>query len=325
MNHWTVNCLPWPLKRYNHSLRACATTDGGKSQQAKQGFSVVRVGPFQLRPGALHDADAADPVHRCRQNWRQSDCSVSHSIVGNHSGGLAHPYARIEVTDGAGSNGQHEPAGSNHESTDARRLSMDCDTMRQAHARYTSRQGVDCRGKPRHYATNRDPPQGSAISTADLPLRAQKEADNPHHDRVATQASAEHGFVLLEVLVAFVIAALALVVLYNAGLTGLRSTAAAAHYEQAVARARSRLTMAEHASPLIAGNWDGDDGGGYFWHLRVTPIASTTVQPNAALTLARSASFPLTLYAIAVSITWHDADAARVVQLDTEQIGQALR
>jgi general secretion pathway protein I len=146
-----------------------------------------------------------------------------------------------------------------------------------------------------------------------------------HRDRVAARASAEHGFLLLEVLVAFVIAALALVVLYNAGLTGLRSTAAAAHYQQAVARARSRLTMAEHASPLIAGNWDGDDGGGYFWHLRVTPIASTTVQPNSAVTLTGSASVPLTLYAITVSITWHDADASRVVRLDTEQIAQGLR
>lgn len=135
----------------------------------------------------------------------------------------------------------------------------------------------------------------------------------------------EHGFVLLEVLVAFVIAALALVVLYNAGLTGLRATTTSAHYEQAVARARSHLTLAEHASPLISGTWNGDDGGGYFWHLRVTPIASTTVRPNAALTLTGSASVPLTLYAITIWITWQDADATRVVQLDTEQIGQGLR
>lgn len=130
---------------------------------------------------------------------------------------------------------------------------------------------------------------------------------------------------LLEVLVAFVIAALALVVLYNAGVTGLRSTAAAAHYEQAVARARSRLTLAEHASPLTAGNWTGDDGGGYFWQVRVAPIASTTVRPVSALTLAGSANVPLTLFAITVRVSWRDADATRVVQLDTEEIGQGVR
>jgi general secretion pathway protein I len=131
--------------------------------------------------------------------------------------------------------------------------------------------------------------------------------------------------VLLEVIIAFIIAALALAVLYNAGMTGLRSTAAAAHYEQAVARARSHLTLADHASPLMAGNWSGDDGGGYLWHLRVTPIASTTVRPITPLTLARSANYPLTLYAITVWITWHDADATRIVQLTTEEIGQGVR
>ncbi len=181
----------------------------------------------------------------------------------------------------------------------------------------TRRQGRHCQSQRAHHITDRDADQGSALSAA--------EAGKRYHGRVPAHASAAHGFVLLEVLVAFVIAALALVVLYNAGLTGLRATAAAAHYEQAVARARSRLTMAEHASPLMAGSWDGDDGGGYLWHLRVTPIASATVQPNAALTLTRSASFPLTLYAITVSVTWHDADATRAVRLDTQQIGQGLR
>jgi general secretion pathway protein I len=131
--------------------------------------------------------------------------------------------------------------------------------------------------------------------------------------------------VLLEVIIAFVIAALALAVLYNAGVAGLRSTAAAAHYEQAVARARSHLTLADHASPLMAGNWSGDDGGGYSWHLRVTPIASTTVRPITPLMLAGSDGYPLTLYAITVWITWHDAAAARVVQLTTEEIGQGIR
>ncbi len=169
------------------------------------------------------------------------------------------------------------------------------------------------------------PHQRSATSTADSPARLPVEAGQRHYKRLPVHSSVEHGFILLEVLVAFVIAALALVVLYNAGLTGLRSTATSAHYEQAVTRARSHLTLAEHASPLISGTWDGDDGGGYFWHLRVTPIVSTTVRPSAALTLTGSASVPLTLYAITIWITWHDGDATRDVRLDTEEIGQGIR
>ncbi len=130
---------------------------------------------------------------------------------------------------------------------------------------------------------------------------------------------------MLEVLVASTIAALALGVLFHSGLDGLRAAQAAAHYEQAVARARSHLTLAVHADPLVAGDWRGDDGSGFAWHLRVTPVASTTVRPITALTLAASANFPLTLYAVSVSIAWHDGDTPRAVQLDSQQIGQGAR
>ncbi len=126
-------------------------------------------------------------------------------------------------------------------------------------------------------------------------------------------------------LVAFVIAALALGVLFHAGLSGLHAAQAASHYEQAVARARSHLTLAVHASPLVAGDWQGDDGGGFSWHLRVAPIASTTVRPVNAVTLRGSASFPLTLYAVTVWIGWRDGGTPREVRLDTEQIGQGTR
>jgi len=171
----------------------------------------------------------------------------------------------------------------------------------------------------------RTPQQDPATSAADLPAPPRAAPGKRYHDRFPAGAASEQGFLLLEVIIAFVIAAIALAVLYHAGAAGLRSTAAAAHYEQAVARARSHLTLADHASPLMAGDWSGDDGGGYFWHLRVTPIASTTVRPITALALARSANFPLTLYAITVWITWHDIGATRVVRLTTEEIGQDVR
>lgn len=126
-------------------------------------------------------------------------------------------------------------------------------------------------------------------------------------------------------LVAAAIAALALGVLFHSGLSSLRAAQATAHYEQAVARARSHLALAVHASPLVAGDWRGDDGGGFSWHLRVAPVASTTVRPVTAFTLAASASFPVTLYAVSVSIAWRDSGTPREVQLDTQQIGQGLR
>jgi general secretion pathway protein I len=136
---------------------------------------------------------------------------------------------------------------------------------------------------------------------------------------------AESGFTLLEVLIAFVIAALALGVLLSAGLGGLRAEQAASQYEQAVSRARSRLTAAVHASPLTGGDWRGDDGGGFTWHLRVAPIASTTVRPEYAATPRGLSTFPVTLYSVAVVIAWHDGNTIRQVHLETQQIGQGAR
>ncbi len=159
----------------------------------------------------------------------------------------------------------------------------------------------------------------------DATLKSQLSSVAGEHRCFPVCASGERGFTLLEVLVAFIIAALALAVLFNAGLAGLHSTQAAAHYEQAIARARSHLTAAVHASPLVSGDWQGDDGGGFRWHLRVTPVASTTVKPVNAVTLRGSASFPLTLFAVTLSVAWRDGGVAREVRLDTEQIGQGTR
>lgn len=135
---------------------------------------------------------------------------------------------------------------------------------------------------------------------------------------------AAQGFTLLEVLVAFVIAALALAVLFHAGVGGLQAVQVASHEEQAVARARSHLAEAVHASPLVAGDWHGDDGGGFTWHLRVVPVASAAVQPVYSPTPMRAASVPVTLYDLTVWIGWSDS-GAREVRLETEQIGAAGR
>ncbi len=133
------------------------------------------------------------------------------------------------------------------------------------------------------------------------------------------------GFVLLEVVIAFVIAALALGILYQAALAGLHATRTAARYEQALSRARSRLVIAEHGSPLIAGDMQGDDGGGFRWHLHVTPIDAASVRPFDPAGQHRAPDFQLTLYAVSVWVSWDDFGTERSVRLDTQQIAQAAR
>jgi general secretion pathway protein I len=149
------------------------------------------------------------------------------------------------------------------------------------------------------------------------------------HERIAPEDRAlsvdEAGFTLLEVIIAFIIAALALGALYQAALMGPRSAQLASRYEQAVSRARSRLVIAGHGDVLAPGDWQGDDGGGFAWRLRVVPVSATSVSPPGLAALRQTRDYQVTLYAISVWISWHDFGARKIVRLDTEQIGEAAR
>ena len=117
----------------------------------------------------------------------------------------------------------------------------------------------------------------------------------------------DRGFTLIEVLVAFVIAALSLAVLARAAVDGLGSAHLSAQYTEALARARSRI--AGLPSPPTAGDFQGDEGNGFHWHLRVSSGSRVTTRQNVNLVL----------YDVAVSISWTDGDRKRVLQLDTKR------
>jgi general secretion pathway protein I len=131
------------------------------------------------------------------------------------------------------------------------------------------------------------------------------------------------GFTLLEVLIAFVIAALALGVMYQAAVGGLRASHTADRYDEAVARARSHLAMAVHGGTLMAGNWSGDDGGGYDWALHVTPLAQSPMPHAEQILGPKRPPVVLVLYDVTVTVSWHDGNQTRDVRLETRQIGQA--
>ncbi len=117
----------------------------------------------------------------------------------------------------------------------------------------------------------------------------------------------EAGFTLLEALIAFAIAALALAALLQGALTGLRAAQAATRTEEALARARSRLAALE-ATPIAPADRSGDDGGGFAWRLRVVPAAT---------------SGGLTLYNVTVAVGWRDGGTPREVRLETQRLGPA--
>jgi phospholipase C len=74
-------------------------------------------GPFRLTPGVKYDDYAASPVHRFYQMWQQTDCSTANSTTNNPSGCLSDLFSWVEVTIGAGSNGNPQPVPFNNQTT----------------------------------------------------------------------------------------------------------------------------------------------------------------------------------------------------------------
>ena len=123
----------------------------------------------------------------------------------------------------------------------------------------------------RHAAAGRRRPRDAAAGgLADRPRR---------HRRGPLQMRQARGFTLLEVLIAFVIAALALAVLFRGGIDGLLAARIAGRSEEAVARAQSRLTALCHGTRLAPGTQAGDDGGGFAWRTEVL-LAETACLPR---------------------------------------------
>ncbi len=129
-----------------------------------------------------------------------------------------------------------------------------------------------------------------------------------------------NGFTLLEVLVALAIAVPALVLLYRQGVASIGVTQSAASYQEAISRAQSRLDALTDGG-LVAGERNGDDGGGYRWRTRVVPIASAALpRPSAR---AAPGAGGTTLFGVAVEIAWPGPFGMRTLMLDTRRLGTA--
>lgn len=122
----------------------------------------------------------------------------------------------------------------------------------------------------------------------------------------------EAGFTLLEVLVAFAIAAAALTALTQGALGGLHSVRVSGHVQEATSRARSRLATLGRGVPLLPGEQEGDDGGGFRWRQRVAPAGDP-------LPAAPGAARPV-LLDVSVAVSWRLDGPAREVVLRTQRL-----
>jgi general secretion pathway protein I len=126
---------------------------------------------------------------------------------------------------------------------------------------------------------------------------------------------ASKGFSLIEILVAFVILALALGVLMRVFSGALGNAGAAERYSQAVVLAESRLAEAGREYPLVEGDHEGTTDTGYHWTVSIHPVALDADEPE---TLGKK----LVLYDVGVDVAWRqESDKTRRVRLSSLRLG----
>jgi len=132
----------------------------------------------------------------------------------------------------------------------------------------------------------------------------------------------ERGFTLLEAIVAFAIAALALAILFRAATGGMVSVTTAGRYEEAVSRARSHMAAIGHDGPLSETETEGDDGGGYHWRIHIVPLASVTPPANGPQpAFMQAPGRKPTLFSVEVGISWDDGAQHREFLLQSQRLG----
>jgi general secretion pathway protein I len=125
------------------------------------------------------------------------------------------------------------------------------------------------------------------------------------------------GFTLIEAIVAFAIAGLALAAFVKLASGGLAGTGAAAAYVEATRRAQSRLDTIGVIAPLSVGRSGGEDGDGFSWSATVSLVGAQRPPAGAGRTTG------MALLEVAVTESWGASFGQRSVTLTTLRIAPA--
>ena len=133
--------------------------------------------------------------------------------------------------------------------------------------------------------------------------------------RGSTGLAGNRGFTLLEVLIAFAIASIALAVLYHGAIEGLLGSRQAVRTDEAVARARSRLDALCNQERQVPGEQSGDDGSGYTWRTQIARAGTETIERGEPGQSAPPVQADL--FAVRVTVSWPGISQPHVVSLET--------
>jgi general secretion pathway protein I len=125
----------------------------------------------------------------------------------------------------------------------------------------------------------------------------------------------QSGYTLVEVLVAFVILALALTVLLRIFSGGLRNVSVSSDYATATLIAESRLAATGIDVPLRPGETSGTEGERFEW--------TVSVQDYQPWPGYRSATKGVDAYRVTVTVEWPNGDNTRSVGLSTVRLRTA--
>ena len=146
------------------------------------------------------------------------------------------------------------------------------------------------------------------------PAGSRSGTDGRRPTRGRRRPSRAAGFTLVEVLIAFVILALALGALLPGFATGLRSLGAADGYTTAALLAESRLAAVGVEEPLAAGTTEGEFENGFRWRLDVVPL-DEEIDPEGVL--------PVRAYDVVLTVSWDGGYGRdeRSITLETLRLG----
>jgi len=122
----------------------------------------------------------------------------------------------------------------------------------------------------------------------------------------------QSGYTLIEVLVAFMILALALTVLLRIFSGGLRNVSVSSDYATATLIAESRLAAAGIDDPLRPGETSGTEGERFTW--------TVSVQDYQPWPGYRSAAKGVDAYLVTVNVEWPNGDNIRRVGFSTVRL-----
>jgi general secretion pathway protein I len=141
-----------------------------------------------------------------------------------------------------------------------------------------------------------------------------------HRSRRGKPGAGQAGFTLLEVMIAFVIAAMALSMLYQGATGGLRATASATRTEEAVSLAKSHLAAIGRGEGIAAQESSGIDGDGFEWHLHIAPLGTRHLTLTDADRANDSKPSDAILFDVRLTESWVDAGHPHQIVIGTHRL-----